>query len=224
MAQIRWHRTPRRRTRSRGRRSNRGAGGCPRRPTWWQGRGSGRMVNRELVPGSAPAQALRRQTQVRGTLPWWNLCEAGSTEAPRADRYQPSSRTPAGQQASHRLSHLAIQQFGLCTATCTTSAKNSSRIPTKPTTCCGWALPPADRRLPLLRSLAHPGLLPRRHRTRTRPWHSSSPDRPPPCSSRRRDAPRPIRPFGRSSAGGIRYVIDWAAVPCTRSSGSRRSS
>ncbi len=29
----------------------------------------GRMVNRELVPGSALVQALRRQTQVRGTLP-----------------------------------------------------------------------------------------------------------------------------------------------------------
>jgi hypothetical protein len=33
-----------------------------------------------------------------------------------------------------------------------------------------------------------------------------------------------IRPLGRRSADGIRYVIDWAAVPCTRSSGSRRSS
>jgi hypothetical protein len=36
--------------------------------------------------------------------------------------------------------------------------------------------------------------------------------------------PRPIRPLGRSSADGIRYVIDWAAAPCTRSSGSRRNS
>jgi hypothetical protein len=42
-------------------------------------------------------------------------------------------------RADHRLSHLAIQQFGLCTATCSTSAKNSSRIPAKPATCCGSA-------------------------------------------------------------------------------------
>ena len=56
---------------------------------------------------------------------------------------------------------------------------------------------------------------------------------------RRKEGPRPSRqsaresrpapgqvpmPLGHSSAGAIRHVSDWAAVPCTRSSGSRRSS
>jgi hypothetical protein len=43
-------------------------------------------------------------------------------------------------------------------------------------------------------------------------------------SPRRVMPPQPIPPPGHSSADGIRYVIYWAAVPCTRSSGSRRSS
>jgi len=114
--------------------------------------------------------------ELRSVLPA-GIPERGSVsgsigERPARSRRSPSaascSRTPAGQQASH----LAIQQFALCTATCSTSAKNSSRIPAKPATCCGWALPPADRRIPpCCEASPHPGLLRRRHRTRMRPGH-----------------------------------------------------
>jgi hypothetical protein len=137
--------------------------------------------------------------------------------AGRHQRPAPHER-PAGQQASH----LAIQQCAFCTATCSTSAKNSARIPAKPTTCCLYRLPigefpPAAKPRPILASYDGAtelecglGILLTGLTTTLIPGDVMP--------------PQPIRPFGRSSADGIRDVNDWAAVPCTRSSGSRRSS
>jgi len=42
-----------------------------------------------------------------------------------------------------------------CTATSLTSCRNSSRTPTRPMTCSGWACTGCDRRVPLARGLAH---------------------------------------------------------------------
>ena len=61
---------------------------------------------------------------------------------------------------------------GSCTATSSTSCRNSSRIRTRRTTCCGWPAPAADRRIPATaQPRLRPGLLRRRRRTRARPRH-----------------------------------------------------